>query len=64
MNGPAMLLKSMGVDPDDIKKKVEAFQTELVQTVQYFDKHLKLIEEQNAQILALLRKPEGITDGK
>lgn len=58
----AMLKNILGVDPKEIREKIQQalpmlqnMATEVQKTLVHFDNRLKVIEAQNAQILALMQ---------
>lgn len=51
MSGMLMMMKSMGFDPEEMKKNVEAFKVEIETKITTVDNRLKAIEVQQKQIL-------------
>lgn len=55
MTGIEMMLKSFGFDPEDMKNKVNAFQTDLANCLKAFDEKLNRIEAKTDEVLGLCR---------
>ncbi len=60
-SGIMMLLKSMGLNPDEIMGRINGAAQEAQKVMLHFNGRLDRLEKQNAQILALLEPVKMIT---
>ena len=54
MSGAAMLLKSMGLDPEELQQSIEAFKSSMAGAVQKIDANQARIEAKLDEIIAAL----------